>query len=98
MADKLPPTGGAKPLSLFDHWLIECAIRHNAAVKAALLVDPATLQDGRSKGEGEVSRLSIELIQKLHRLPDLIRNYGADEVFGNPARPLTEEQKAPARL
>ncbi len=84
-------------MSLFQHWLADCAIRHNAAVKAALAVDPESLRDGGSKGEAEVSKLSVELIQKMHRLPDLVREFGADEVFGNPPNPLTEDQKAPAR-
>lgn len=85
------------PMSLFEHWVADCAIRHNAAVKAALALDPASLQAGRSKGEGEVSRMSVDLIVKLHALADLVRVYGVDDVFGAPAAPLTEEHKLPAR-
>jgi hypothetical protein len=82
-------------MTMFGHFVVECALRHNAAIRAAMAIDPATIGSGRTKAEAEVSRLSCRFFDKLHDVEKLVRIYGVDEVFGPRTAPLTEEQKLP---
>ncbi len=93
---------GGKPqaMSLYDHVVADWAITQNAAIKAALAVDPRSVggQAGRTPAEAEVSRLAVDLIRKMHELPGLVERLGAAQVFGHRTLPLTPEERALARL
>jgi hypothetical protein len=83
-------------MTLYAHWLVDCAVKVNAAVKASRGLDAGATRG--TAAEAEVSRLCIAVYEKLNTLPDLVREYGADEVFGPRAAPLTAEQRKPAQL
>jgi hypothetical protein len=83
--------GYSRPMSLFGHWLVHCAVRHNAAVKAALALDPKTIGNGRTPGEAEVSRHSVKLFEDLHLIESVVRELGVEAVFGVPDAPLASE-------
>lgn len=89
--------GAGQAMSLFEHWVVDCALKHNAAVKAALAIDPASA-NGKSAAEREVSRLTILLIQKLHALPELVQQLGPSAVFGPQKYPLSPDERRSAKL
>lgn len=75
-------------MSLFQHWVADVSMRHQAAIRAARGLPPVTSQTGRTPGEGEVSRLSVALFQRLHTLADVVAKHGPEKVFGVPAEPI----------
>ncbi len=92
--------GAPGAMTLYQHIVADWAITQNAAIKAALAVDPKTVggQPGRTPAEAEVSRLAVELIRKMHELPGLVERLGTHEVFGPRTIPLSPEERAAARL
>lgn len=78
-------------MSLYEHWLADCATRHQAAVRAARALPPASLT-GRSPGEAELSRLSVSLFERMHTLPDLVAEHGAMMIFTPPAEAIPPEE------
>lgn len=83
--------GAGQAMSRFDHFVVKLALMHNAAVKAALALDPASLKEGRSPAEAEVSRLSVLLFEKLHTIPALARQH--PDFYDRRSYPLTETEK-----
>lgn len=83
-------------MTLFQHVVADLAITQNAAVKAALAIDPTTLKGndpGRTPAEAEVSRLCVELIRKVHAIADLVEEHGTLMVFGARTVPLTQAER-----
>lgn len=87
--------GRAQAMSRFAHWIVDAALKHNAALNAAKAIDPRSDGNAQRVAEAEVSRLSCALFEKLHTLEKLVREYGVEEFFGPRPEPLTEEQKLP---
>lgn len=87
-------------MRLYDHIVADWAITQNAAIKAALAIDPQAVGNvaGRTPAEAEVSRLAVELIRKMHALSALVDELGAFAVFGPRAVPLTPAERDRARL
>ena len=84
-------------MTLFHHWVVDCSVRHQEAIRAARGLGAPGLT-GRTPAEAEVSRLTIALIEKLHSLETLVREFGADEVFGPRSSPVSPEEKRAAQL
>lgn len=76
--------GVSKPLSVFEHHVAQCAIAHQAAVRAARALGPSS---GRAEDRA-VSALTIALIGKMHRLETLYAEMGGPAVFGTPDNEL----------
>jgi hypothetical protein len=73
-------TSGARPpLSLFEHYVAQCAIAHQRAVTAA-------------KAGRETSDATVALIERMHHLAEIVKTRGADEVFKHPARPFDRHE------
>lgn len=85
---------------MYQHVVADWAITQNAAIKAALAIDPQSIggQSGRTPAEAEVSRLAVELIRKMHELSGLVDRLGAFQVFGPRSTPLSPEEREAARL
>ena len=90
------PEVTGRPMSRFEHWVAEAAIRHQAAVRAAKMLEPSGAT-GRSPAEADISRLTIAFIQHLHKLPELVLKFGAPKVFEAPDAPLTDAELAEIR-
>lgn len=77
----LPKT---KAMSIFAHHVAQCTIAHQRTVRAARAAGP----DPDRNEAKEISRLTIALIDKLHRLETLYNEMGGPAVFGTPAEEL----------
>lgn len=84
-------------MSLYQHIIADWAISQNAAIKAALAIDPKTI-GSRTSAEAEVSRMAVDLIRKMHALPELVDRLGPSAVFRPRANPLTPEERKAASL
>ncbi len=85
-------------MSRFAHWIVDCSVKHNAAILAAKALDPANTTPGRvTPAETEISRLSIAMYEKLHTLENIVRKYGIEGTFGAPPRPLSPEERKELR-
>lgn len=73
------------PMSVFRHFVAQCAIAHQAAMRSARALDPA---EARTDATREVARLSIALFERMHRLETLVAEMGAPAVFGTPPAEL----------
>lgn len=81
------------PMSLFDHFVVDISIRHKKALKVASSLPPSALT-GRTAGEAELSKLSIDMIQQLHHLSAMVAKLGAEAVFRQPSAPIEPEKVA----
>lgn len=91
MADRGGSDG--KPMRLFHHWVAECTMQHMAVVRAARALDAVGNLTGRTAAEAKVSAMTIDLIDRLHSLADLVLLHGPEEVFGPRDRPMTSEER-----
>lgn len=81
-------------MTLYAHWLVVCSVKHNAAVKAALAIDPGTLSgSGRSAAEFELTGLNVAFYEQLHSLSTIAGEVGPGEIFRPRSLPLTPEER-----
>ena len=80
----------APAMTLFQHWVADCTIKHQAAVRAA---HAAGCDTPARRMPAEVSQLTVELIDRLHSLADLVALHGQAEVFGPRDRPMTSHER-----
>lgn len=80
-------------MRFFHHWVAECTIQHMAVVRAARALDSAANLTSRTAAEAKVSKMTIDFIDHLHALADLVLLHGAEEVFGARDRPMTSEER-----
>jgi hypothetical protein len=68
-------------MSVFDHYVADCAIAHMKAIRATREGTPA-----------EASALNVALFRRMHRLSEIAAELGAAAVFAVPKREMDREQ------
>jgi hypothetical protein len=73
-------TGPTRAMSVFDHYVADCAMAHMKAIRAAREGTPA-----------EASALNVALFRRMHRLAEIAKELGPDAVFATPTRELERQ-------
>lgn len=73
-------------MSIFAHYVARCAIAHQSAMRAARALAPG---EDRTPAAFAASRLTVELIERMHRLSAIAEELGAGALFETPSEPLS---------